>query len=81
MKSAFLKLEGSPQLDGVVEVGGDCLRFRTRTDMIPEEFRRLRNGQIESDSENEWVLLEGARSTREGGYTMELTLRRFAPPV
>lgn len=79
MKNAILKLEGSPQLIGIVESGGDYLRFQTRTDMTPEEFHRLTNGQIEMDGKNERVLLESAQSTRRDGYTIELTLRRFAP--
>ena len=81
MKNAFLKLEGSPQLAGVVEAGGDYLRFHTRTDMTREEFRRLKDGQIEIEGKSERVLLESAQSTRQGGYTIELTLRRFAPSV
>ena len=79
MKNAILKLEGSPQLIGIVESGGDYLRFQTRTDMTPEELRRLTDGQIKMDGKNERVLLESAQSTRRDGYTIELTLRRFAP--
>ena len=79
MKNAILKLEGRPQLIGGVETGGDYLRFHTRTDMTPEELRRLTDGQIEMDGKSERVLLESAQSTRRDGYTIELTLRRFTP--
>ena len=81
MKNAFLKLEGGRQLTGVVEAGGDYLRFRTRTDMIPEAFHRLKEGQVEINGKSERVLLESAQSTRQAGYTVELTLRRFTPSV
>lgn len=81
MKCALLKLEGGSQLVGVVEAGGDYLRFHTRTGMTAEAFCKLRDGQIEIDGEHERVSLESAQATRQGGYTIELTLRRIAPPV
>ncbi|MBM3605430.1 MAG: hypothetical protein FJX25_11965 [Alphaproteobacteria bacterium] len=79
MISAFLRLEGSPQLAGVVEAEGNHLRFRTRTDMTEEELGRLEVGEIEIDGASERVLLVSTQSSREGGYTAELTLHRPGP--
>jgi hypothetical protein len=79
MSSGYLKLEGSVPLAGPVEDMGDLVLFRTRTDMTEAEFLKFHEGQIEIGGLIERVALESAATSKDGGYSMALMLRRSSP--
>jgi len=79
MSSGYLKLEGGVPLAGPVEDMGDRVLFRTRTDMTEVEFSKLHEGQIEIGGLIQRVALETTQTSKDGAYSMDLTLRRLSP--
>ena len=77
MSNGYLKIEGSVPLTGPVEEMGDLVLFRTRTEMTEAEFAEFPEGQIEIGGLVERVVLESTETSRNGGYSMDLMLRRL----
>jgi hypothetical protein len=79
MCDGYLKLEGSVPLAGPILDRGDLILFRTRTDLTEAEFAEFHDGQIEIGGLIERVSLESTKTSKDGAYSMDLTLRRLLP--
>lgn len=85
MTDATLTFDGLPPLTGMVETGGDYLRFRTSSSLSMEDLDGLRDGVVVMDGASEDVVLESAHprhptpGLEDGPDELELTLRRIQP--